>query len=911
MDGAFWDAVENEDLDALAGTLAVERESLEVVLPALADWRRQRREHSRAERWRYRVEWTSAPPAGSIDGRWLVVAPEGVETPALDAETILVEPSDDREVMAERLSHYDDVQGVLAVRPTIGQALALTQAIGGTTGDARLWILTEGAVGIGGADTVTDPDQAMLWGFGRSAALELPDRWGGLVDAVLDERTTPLLSRVLAGGEDQVAIRTSGVFARRLGRAPLGGPAWTPSGTVLVTGGTGAIGRRVVGWLAESGAQVVVASRRGPGAPGADDLPATVVACDVSDREALRALLERTPVTAVVHAAGVLDDGVIDGSHPRAPGRRPRRQGRRRPQPRRTHRRPRRLHHLLLAGGRRRLRPGRPTTPPPTPTSTRSSRGGARRASPAPRSPGARGPTAAWPTTPRWPTASAGAASPSCRPTWPSTRCGRPGRGVVVVADVDWDRFAQGYPGALLSNLTESRPARADAPTGLAGRLAGLTGAARDRVLLEVVRDVVAVVLGHPSPESVDPTRAFKDLGLHLPDRRRPAQPPQRRHRPQTAAHSGVRLPDPAGPGGLPRRGARPADVTPLVVAADDEPIAIVGMGLRFPGGVDTPEDLWSLLVDGGDAVSGLPMDRGWDLDALYHPDPENPGTSYTREGAFLRGAAEFDAEFFGISPREALAMDPQQRLLLETAWEAFERAGHRPDLAAGRPGRRVRRHQRPGLRAARPACPEGSEGYLGTGNAASVVSGRLAYTFGLEGPAVTVDTACSASLVALHLAVQALRQGECTLALAGGVTIMSTPGAFVEFSRQRGLAPDGRCKAFAADADGTGWGEGAGMLVVERLWPTLEAQRASRSGDRPGLGHQPGRRVQRPDRPQRTLAAARVIRQALANARLTTEDVDAVEAHGTGTTLGDPIEAQALLATYGRDRAEPCGSAR
>ncbi len=968
----FWDAVEREDLAQLTESLQVAGdEPLRELLPRLSGWRRRRREQVTVDGYRYRVGWRPVDvPAARLSGDWLALVPEDGD-PLADAVLaalarhgaapvpVPVQPAGATRVeLGELIREEVEVlgrppAGVLSLldcgpvpagsdgEPGLVAAVALVQALGDAGVDAPLWTLTSGAVRAVPDDPAPEPARSLLWGFGRVVAVEWPDRWGGLVDmpATVDERGARLLAGLLAGaGEDQVAIRPAGALARRLAPAPAdpAGEDWRPTGTTLVTGGTGALGAEVARWLAGLGAEhLLLLSRRGPEAPGAGALAAelrelgsrvTVVAADAADRDRLAEVLgglgEDEPLTAVFHTAGVVDDGVVAALTPEQLQRvlRPK---------------------VAAARALHELTRDQPLTAFVLFSSFAGTVGtlgqGAYAAANAfldalaeqRRDAGLPATSVAW-----GPWAGAGMAADAAvqlgiqrtglAPLDPQRALSALRRAIdngddtVAVVDVDWGRFAPAFTAGRPSPLLADVPAvrQALGPTGGAERaeagaarlrqlLGGRTGAERGRALLDLVREQVAAVLGHRSGTAIDPDRPFKELGFTS------LAAVELRNR--LSAATEVRLPitlvfDYPSSAALARYlGGRldPADATANERAAGpvpaDEPVAVVGLACRLPGGVETPADFWRLLAEGGDAITPFPADRGWDIDELYDPDPGRPGRTYGREGGFVGTAAEFDASFFGISPREAAAMDPQQRLLLETSWQVVENAGIDPASLRGTPTAVYAGVVALDYAPSFGHVPEGVEGFIGTGNAASVASGRVAYTLGLEGPAVTLDTACSSSLVAIHLAAQSLRQGECSLALAGGATVLPNPGVFVEFSRQQGLSVDGRCRAFSAAAGGLGPAEGAGMLLLERLSDARRNGRRILAVLRGSAINQDGASngLTAPNGPSQQ----RVIRAALASAGLRPSEVDAVEAHGTGTTLGDPIEAQALLATYGQDR--------
>ncbi|WP_432008367.1 type I polyketide synthase, partial [Streptomyces parvus] len=746
---------------------------------------------------------------------------------------------------------------------------------------SRLALLTRHA-----APATDDPDlaQAPVWGLVRAAQAEHPGRFllldvqdtresrdadeahvpSGPRDAGHAVPDTALIA-ALGTGEPEMVIRGGALFVPRWRRAatvPADGPGTGGTGTggtatsetglrsgypdsVLITGGTGGLGAAVARHLAgqHGVGELVLVSRRGPEAPGAEALCAeltalgarvTAVAADVSDRNAVAALFADHPVRGVVHAAGVLADGLVESMtadrldavfRPKADAA--------------WH-----LHELggdldtfilfssatsaidataqgnyaaanvfldALAAHRR----ARGLSAQSLAWGFWSEDGMGTRLDAADLARVHRTGIASLPTDEALELLDAAVATgePNVAPVRLDTSVLRTREEELPVVLADLVRRPKPrVPAAGGRNTTPFRT-----------KLIGLAESEREPFVLDTVRTQIAAVLGHAGAQDVEPRRAFTDFGF---DSLTAVE-----FRNKVAAATGLKLPStivfdyptPRAFAGfllaealdeVREEDAADTAGTPLAVDADD-PVVIVGMSCRYPGGVESPEDLWHMVAEGIDGMSGFPTDRGWDLEAL---DGSAPGQSYTNQGGFLEGAADFDADFFGISPREALAMDPQQRLLLEASWEAFERAGIDPHSLRGSDTGIFAGVMYRDYGSTLTSVPDELLGYFGNGTLNSVATGRVAYTFGLEGPAITVDTACSSSLVAMHWAAQSLRAGECSLALAGGVTVMTTPGTFVEFARQNGLASDGRCKAFAEGADGTGWSEGVGLVVLERL---------------------------------------------------------------------------------------------
>jgi acyl transferase domain-containing protein/acyl carrier protein len=897
------------------------------------------------------LDW-NAPPAGWDVYTDLTALSEAIGSGTAAPETVLVPCAADVAAGALAAATHNQVKRVLGL---LQQWLADERF-----SEGRLAFVTRGAVSGGGKDVV-DLAGAAVWGLVRTAQAEHPGRFV-LVDVEpekgLQQTFWSKLPDLLLREEPQLAIRGGVGWAPRLERMPRNQapaqtrsgtretltpdeswsrarPAFDSHGTVLITGGTGSLGSLVAKHLVvEHGVRsLVLAGRRGREVVGAVELEhelsglgarVTVARCDVSDRDELAELIDAVPddhpLRAVVHASGVLDDGMIDSLSSEQ------------------------LDLVLKPKVDAALHLHELTQDLDLSafvlfSSTTSTFGGLGQGNYAAanafldalaayrRERGMAGTSVGWglwmqaagmagnlgevgaQRIARW---GMGALSQAEGLELFDTAC-RSEDAVVVAMRLDTAALRrQAKLGALppmMRGLIRVPAARAsDEPSdSLAARLTALGEQERKEVVFGLVREKTAAVLGHLSPHALDTTRAFRELGF---DSLLAVE-----LRNQMSGATGLRLPatlvfDYPTPAVLAGYLLEQLDASPAQTAAPrrrrqtslDEPVAIVGMACRYPGGVRSPEDLWQLVSAGRDAITGFPENRGWNIEALYHPSPDHPGTSYVREGGFIHDGDEFDAEFFGVSPREALAMDPQQRLLLEVCWEALERAGLSVDsLRGSQTGvfTGVMYHDYGGRAGA--FVPPDLEGYLGIGSAGSIASGRVAYTFGFEGPAMTIDTACSSSLVALHLACGALRGQECGLALAGGVTMLATPHPFVEFSRQRGLAPDGRSKSYADAADGVGWSEGAGILLLECL---SDAQRLGHDV----LGLVRGSAVNQ-DGASNGLTAPngpsqqRVIEQALASAGLASGDVDVVEGHGTGTGLGDPIEAQALLATYGQDR--------
>ncbi|MEV0391436.1 beta-ketoacyl synthase N-terminal-like domain-containing protein, partial [Nonomuraea sp. NPDC050643] len=855
QDDHFWTAIENADLDALATTLNLEpskQQSLSDLLPALTAWHRHHRAQSAIDDRRYRIHWkplSTDADSDPLSGKWLVLVPAALSdgemvasvTQALQATPVTIDNEADLAVCVQEALSEEPVSVLSLLALDEDSGLALTAALAGLEIEAPIWCATRQAVSTGTDDPEIRPYQARAWDVRQSR--------GGLLDlpASLSRAAMEHLRAALSEfpGEEQLAVRDSGVFARRLVRATFDSAptVWRPENTVLVTDGTDEKALRIALWLAESGAANVVLTHDRETDPAMiraieDRLTERISlrAYDLDDlRELLAEVARDSPLTAVFHPFRTADAAV-------------------------------RLHELTRDSPLSAFVLLDSETDTPSPNAFPEALARQRRAQGLPAT------HIAWDVDPEF-------AVPVVQQALDHDETS------LVVADIDWER---GNP--LVQDLPEARTAPANLGKVV---FAALDEGERNHALAELVQANMRAVLGHAATDAVDMTRTFKDLGFES------FGAVELRNR--LSAATGLSLPagllyDHATPSALTSHlsdeiaGTTKSASRATASAVLDEPIAIVGMACRFPGGITSPEELWQFVYEGGSAIGEFPQDRGWNEDEIYAPTPKTPGKSYVRTGGFLYDAGEFDADFFGISPREALAMDPQQRLLLEIAWEALEDTGIDPTtLRDSMTGVFVgAMSQDYGPRMHEPS--DELAGHLLTGTTASVASGRISYVLGLQGPAVTIDTACSSSLVAVHQAVQALRTGECAMALAGGVTVMATPGMFIEFSRQGGLAPDGRCKSFAAAADGTNWAEGAGLVVLERLSVAQENGHRILALIRGSAVNQDGASngLTAPNGPSQQ----RVIQAALTNAGLPPDHIDAIEAHGTGTTLGDPIEA-------------------
>ncbi|MFD8627644.1 beta-ketoacyl synthase N-terminal-like domain-containing protein, partial [Streptomyces hygroscopicus] len=892
-----------------------------------------------------RLDWvpqSALPDAPAGTGTWALADADGLGLAAgLRAAGV------DARVVADPLEDGGPAPDVIVVAPVAdsaeaagGMAADLSREAGGTTEDlsreaggtagehadrlaarlsawladdrlagARIVVATTGAVATGSAEEAPEPPAAALWGVVRSVQAAYPGRLT-LVDLDGENGREAALPRAVEDGHDQAAVRTGVLLVPRLTRVsvpaePEPAPALDPDGLAVITGGDTARGTALARHLvtAYGARHLLLLSTNGLPEEAAAALrtelaragaQVSMAVCDPADRAALDSVLaaQDRPVTAAVHIEEPVPERSLDAAlrslthlDERTRGAAPA------------------LFAVVTSAAGVLGSPGRPDRA----ASGQFAEALVRRR----RAAGLGGLALAWGPLPgEGGTAPVAEAVPLSEALAMFDAALTADQGPLVLLRPSATGLRGGEPvPAVLRQLVD---APAGAPTAdepavaeFRRRLATENDSGRHHTALALVREHATAVLGLGSAEEIDPHQAFSAFGF--------TSLTAVALRNRLNAATGARLAatvvfDHPTPDALAEHlvrevtGTRAERAPVRARGVSDEPVAIVAMGCHLPGEVATPEDLWRLVADGRDAITGFPEDRGWDLAGLFDSDPDAVGTSYVREGGFLTDAGGFDAAFFGISPREALAMDPQQRLLLETAWETFENAGIDPSSLHGTDVgvfSGVMYHDY-GTDAG--AAAEGLEGHLGVGSAGSVVSGRVAYTLGLTGPAVTVDTACSSSLVALHLAVQAVRTGECSLALAGGVAVMSRPTSFIEFSRQRGLARDGRCKSFGEGADGTNWSEGVGLVLLERLSDARRNGHEVLAVIRGTAVNQDGASngLTAPNGPSQE----RVIRQALANAGLSPADVDAVEAHGTGTALGDPIEAQALLATYGQERA-------